>query len=1219
MALRDETESPTRRLEIEVAIAGTFLHAVNPTDADGVPGILGLSVKKSIDNPVPVASIKVNRIPNWVNLGQFGRVGIALGYNGLGATIFEGFVQDRAHGEFDGIIHAAGNSFVLWRTVQIPPQPFGAITTKAAIEKVVAYATTRNPVLNIPATSNVDPDDSSYYTLHSTAELDRQTSAQMIQQIADVEHWVIWENNAGHVVFKDLHTPGDIAFRKLTTTAASSAWIIGQRSREDPTALRTRLTVLGGTITTGVPPNEVTTTPEKTASITPDVIGDIVELPADSFIDAEYSNSLIHDDARAADLAQAKLKVLTGIPRQVTMRIPGDPELDIGQTIDLDYPEKNLVAKFYIFGIEHRVEEKTGYTTILDLRGGEGFGADVAVIPSAAFIVRIDREVFNDDLYIFATFDASTSFAEGGGALTYNWSDNQSPEITTPDIESETAEIITVQLLPADISGDWKVSLTVTDDSNGLVSDTVPFTVDTSPAGTDVQIPAVFAALDNRQTATPDGGGNWYDRTDVGVIAVTARPPDGVLSGIAVFGQTDGTILKTTDFCQTALTQVKAASGGNADIHHMLWDYRNLNLVWAVDDDSRLYYSSDGGDTWSLYNDIGSELGLGAGATLRHIGLPRGGGVWVYGGDGAGNPIIAYDAVVDGHNWVALTLGGELDADLPAVSTSFRVVDAVDVGYGLTIACENADAGDSGVRPIYFNTDPFIPANWKRATGLPVGFTNARFVVGDSVAINFYVGKDDRSIWFTTDGEAYTERTNVFPADVTPHHAIWLPSFVHNLNTANVYLIACEDSTSPSQGIFKSADAMQTVQLVRPVSPFSTWPASSIGRMVAVGSPSAISGGDDQLLLVQSDIGSSPGVYARETAVLQGGAWALREDGVSASNDNITNVKKLGDNHYRVLNMNSNSNIYISGELGQLQRSSDGGQTWVNVGPSPIVIASIDWGVIDVDIAPDGTLYLVATNVTGGTTSGLEPQVYKSIDDGITWGSAIFTHSDLESSNFIRFCSIACNPVNDQIIFVQGNTTIGISKQFYSLDGGSSFTETEGSATQSTGSGRKVIMWGNSRILHAVGNISDAVFYSDDFGVTWTSTGAAAAMDNGQFLTCLVRGSINGLAFALGGSSLDPQVIRTRDHGNTWENIFDGGADFENNITLFNTLIYDSSKDILYICGPVTAFERVRALSNASAILAGDVGSQSWRGLSYNIGSTFDGTGEIAPRGGALL
>ncbi len=71
MALRNEIESATRRLEIEVAIAGTFLHAVNPTDADGVPGILGLSVKKSIDNPVPVASIKVNRIPNWVNLGQF--------------------------------------------------------------------------------------------------------------------------------------------------------------------------------------------------------------------------------------------------------------------------------------------------------------------------------------------------------------------------------------------------------------------------------------------------------------------------------------------------------------------------------------------------------------------------------------------------------------------------------------------------------------------------------------------------------------------------------------------------------------------------------------------------------------------------------------------------------------------------------------------------------------------------------------------------------------------------------------------------------------------------------------------------------------------------------------------------------------------------------------------------------------------------------------------
>lgn len=1084
MTLRDEIEDPTRRLEIEVAIAGTFLHAVNPTTPDGVPGILGLSVKKSIDSPVPVASIRVNRIPNWISLGQFGRVAIALGYNGLGATIFDGTVQDRAPGENDAVIHAAGNSFALFRTVQIPPQVFGAITTKAAIEQVVAYATDRNPTLQIPdepLIRHVDPDSTDYYILHSTAELDRQTSAQMIQTIADIEHWVIWENNAGHIVFKDLHAPGNRVFRVLGTQVAAESWIVGQRSREDPTALRTRLTVLGGTITTGVPPNEVTNTPEKTASITPASLGGIVELPAGSFIDAEYSNSLIHDDDRAADLAVVKLNVLAFIPRQVTMRIPGDPELDIGQTIELDYPEKDLVAPFYIFGIEHKVDN-SGYTTILDLRGGEGSGAQVAIIPTAAFTVRIDREVFNDNLYIFATFDASPSFAEDGGVLTYDWSDNQSPEITTPDIESETAEIITVQLLPADISGDWEVSLAVTD-SNGLVSDIVPVTVDTSPTGTDVQIPAVFAAIDNRQTATPDGGGNWYDRTDVDVTAVTARPPDGVLSGIAVFGQADGTILKTTDFCRTALVEVKPAAGGSPKIWHMLWDYRNRNLVWAVDEDARLYKSSTGGDTWGLYDDLGSVLGLGSGATLRHIGLPRVGGVWVYGGDGAGNPIIARDRTVDGHSWLSIPLGGELSADLPAASTSFRIVDAEDVGFGLTIACENADAGDSGVRPIYFIVDPFVPANWKRATGLSAAFTDARFVVAASrLPTKFLVGKDDQSIWFTVDGEAYTERTSVFPANVTPHHAIWLPNFVHSLNTANVHLIAVEDSASQLEGIYKSADEMQTIELIRPVSPFSTWPASSIGRQVAVGSPVATGGLEDHLWMI--GLGSP-----NESSDLVGPNWTAPVSIAGLVNDEPRPHYLTDSLRFVTDNDNNDPNATTWG-VGR--RTKDGGAIWDTPGTPPNFVLG---GIFTYAIDAGGRVWCLAHT---DDVSFPKLRVCFSDNDGDTWTESTTLGSGVTDET-VEGWKIMPHPTDQNRIAVIAFTSgiVSPARRTHVLtttSRGASWTVNH--STDIT-QGELFLIWTYDCImlpsgrLVAMGPFTTADWwhaYSDDDGASWTAT-----------------------------------------------------------------------------------------------------------------------------------
>ena len=336
-------------------------------------------------------------------------------------------------------------------------------------------------------------------------------------------------------------------------------------------------------------------------------------------------------------------------------------------------------------------------------------------------------------------------------------------------------------------------------------------------------------ALGNRLSATPDGGQNWYDRTDVSVDAVAARPPDGVNSGIAVFGHADGSIRKTTDFCQTALAEVKIPGGGA--ITDMQWDWRDFEKVWAVDDTGKVYLSSNGGDGWGLYNDLRLSTalgGLGLGSlTLWHIGLPSSGGIHVYGGDGAGTPVIAFDATTGGHDWKQRTLGGELLADIPAIDNAYRIIDAVDVGYGLAIALENADAGDSGARPIYYNPTPSDPSAWVRATGLSATFVDAAYIVGGPVnAHQFYAGEQgSRSSWRSNaTGIAYTESTNVFPANVSPHHAIWLPSEIHNLNTANVYLIACEDSVAQASGIYKSADALQTVQAIRPVTGFSTWP-----------------------------------------------------------------------------------------------------------------------------------------------------------------------------------------------------------------------------------------------------------------------------------------------------------------------------------------------------------------------------------------------------------
>ncbi len=1154
MTLKDEVDKPTRKLEIEVWLGLTPLRAqIDPTGADGVPGIISLKVSKSIDNPVPVASVTVNRIPNWIQLGH--QMIVVLGYNGQGAMVFKGTVQDRAHGDLDGQINAVGGLFSMFRTVQIPAQDFsgGAVTTKLAIEQVLDYAMG-------DSYTTIGLDTTTFTIGTATGgnpKLERQTSARMLQAIADLERWRIWENNNGEFVFKDIHAPGEFAFRTYSTVTAANA-IVRQRAREDPTAVRTRLTVRGDTLTTGSSPDETTTTIEETAEVINAAasIPGLAPLPATSFIDAEYSNNLVDTAAKAQSLATAILNEFAFVPQQIQLSVPGDPELDIGQTITVDYPEKNIVAKFYIHGVQHIVDP--GYTTILDLRGGENASVQIGIIPDVSFDARIDREVFNDAVHVFATFDASNSHAADGGALTYDWGDNQAA-ITSPDIEGETAEIITVALDPDDLSGDWTVTLIVTD-SNGLTN-TVTQTIDVTPSGAAVAIPATFAAIDNQQSASPDGGANFYDRADADVVSVTARPPDGVNFGIACFGQADGTIMKTTDFCQTALTEVKPTAGGNPKIWDMQWDYRDLNRVWAVDEDMRVYLSTNGGDGFSLYEDLKTLFSLAAGATLRHIGLPRGGGIWVYGGDGAGNPFIAFDPVVLGHSWVNLTLGGDIDTDGPAASNDYRIVDAVDLGAGLTIVLENADAGDSGARPIYFNVNSLDSAGWQRATGLSAGFTNARFVVPDSIPLYFHVGKDDRSVWNTTDGVAYTEDTLVFPLNVVPHHAIYLPSFIHGLLTANVYLIACEDTSAQASGIYKSADALLTVQAHRPVAGFSTWPTSAIGRQVTVGAP----GANEERIM---------GAYLMGGPTSRGVSW--RASTVDFIDEDLTGVD-VGMNFFRIRAL-SDQLWFISWfdfatdlDTGDASRTKDGGVTWTDDIAKPA--AGRLWQ--DFCRTSDGRIWGLTVEDAGSFD---HVEVWFSDDDGDTWTESYDSTGPVGQ----RMWTLYSHPLDANRVGVLGfdSATRRDPQVFFTINAmdGASATwnvNTEGSNIFANGTLARELgvmqLTSNRLVITQLDTAGTdwSIFTSDDNGANWVKRQVIG--------TTFASERLFGPYGEPGGSRLyvafddrtaspfEFQIWESRDSGNTWADIGNNAPRRTPTSLMRGGMAYDPIGKALYV------------------------------------------------------
>lgn len=693
MTLTTEIAKTTRDLVFAVVIDGTLIQPHDETSLTGTPGLLGLTLSKSFDSPVPTASIKLNRIPNWITRGSL--VQVYLGYNGQFVRVFNGTVQDRSDGTTESFLNCVGNLWKLFRGIEISERDLTGLNVKTALEDILDD-------VNIGASERNTADVPSTFSLGSSGtepKLQRQRSSQMAQTLMDIEGVRVYEDGNGIAHFRVITgAPSAGAFRSYSTNVTATARILGGGIREDPTYTRTKVTVRGATVVEGVAPDETSRVVEATAILSAENKASLIKpaLASGQDVESEYSNSLIDTDLKVAEVAERLLVQFARVPKSLTFEIPGDPEIELGITISLKWPELNASGNWFVQGIQHLID-RSGYRTVLDLRGGPEFGIDVNIKPIASFDFDIDREVFADRVQAVVTFDASNSRdPDSEEALLYAWSDNQT---TTPDIALSTEAVHSVRIDPGAIVGTWSVTLTVTDTEGNTAA--ITRDVDVAETASLVEIPAIYAAIDNRESASRDGGQNWDDQTDVGVISVGARPDDGVNVGQAIYGTSDGKLLKTLDACATALTEVHSVA--SVRFEAVEWDWRDPNRVWALDDDLVLYLSEDEGDTWAVYDDVGNIFGHAA-SIGRTIGLPRGGGVWVYGGTGANNPFIGFDREVGRHNWTELAFGGELAADLPALSAAVAIVDAVDKGdaSGMCIALEDADDGAGTGADLFF-------------------------------------------------------------------------------------------------------------------------------------------------------------------------------------------------------------------------------------------------------------------------------------------------------------------------------------------------------------------------------------------------------------------------------------------------------------------------------------------------------------------------------------
>lgn len=372
------------------------------------------------------------------------------------------------------------------------------------------------------------------------------------------------------------------------------------------------------------------------------------------------------------------------------------------------------------------------------------------------------------------------------------------------------------------------------------------------------------------------------------------------------------------------------------------------------------------------------------------------------------------------------------------------------------------------------------------------------------------------------------------------------------------------------------------------------WAKAVIGGELAEDLGGSGSGSGFSLFAQESPVAA--GNYARRVAALAGTVWGLQSNPGAAVQAEILKLQYLGSNMYRIVTTAEGIQSYLCVAPGQLQRSDDEGQTWTNVGPTPAVSGSDAWGVNDVDIGADGTLWLCCCcDMSGKNNAALPaPAIYKSTDGGLTWGSPVYQDTTKDSGYWRRFIDITAHPTDGQVVLVLGDTYIGVANTWTTVNGGSVWTRRTGSLNQSVNGVRRAVMLdtANDRVVAIMGT---SLAYSDDYGANWTDIGGTE-----PFTYQLIRNHAGLVAFHAGGTGSQPWVKRTLDYGANWTTI----ADETGRVTVdyFRSIAYWDSSDILFIGTEETdASDRVLALADAAQPVVGAISD-----ITSNLDALFD-------------
>jgi len=1132
-----------------VRVANIPLLPSSLTEADTIPGVTDIQYAESFDQPCPVCTITTTRGVAWIKNGF--KTEVDLGYDGLYRRIFTGTIQPRNRPNIsEGRLECGGELWKLVRASFDEIRDVGGLTVAQAIAAIFADVNITNYNLSgVPA-----------YTLAADATIQPGTGMAQLDELLKIDGLRVRETGSGQVVVGRYEgQPSAAAFRKYSTTDTPTMRIVAGGLTEDPAWYRTQITVRGARLADGTDVTATVTLSDTSLAQPP--------LAAGKQITDVFNIPLIWDTAKALAAAIRIAGEHGRIPQAFRLQIPMDMQLEIGTTLNIDAPEWGISGNWLIWGISHNVVSDI---TECDLRGGPQFGGTINVNPIAQFTFAAENQPLGAQRYTFVTLDATDSYQPDNAdeVLTYDWSGDQDAA-DSPDIDSQTARKFTVRINPTGISV-LTVTLIVTNEA-GLTA-TVIRQINITPEGTDTIVVALFAALKTRFAASMDGGENWNFQTGTNVNIVAAAPSDGVHTGYAMFngGSGEDVLYRTTDGCATAPVQVLAAVG--SPFKDIQWDWRNPLRVYALTDSCKLYESLDYGATWHLLADFDDALDLSGNGIGRKLGLPAGGGVWVFGGTGVGTVLIAF--IVG--EVIGLTTGGELAADLPAASTALAIVDAVDRGDGggLIIILENYDASDSGVRPIYLTQGgPFTPLDWKRATGLTAGLTTAGRVVlpANAGAGHFHALLNNRDVWHingTTGVPVCTLQANVLDVGFTPNEGLWMAEEAEGLSSVECHLLAIEDAAG-NGAIVKSFDGLVTVDDVLPG--MTVWPVvGAKGKDVAIGPPTS-AGGAPRVLL--GGLLSSP--------TERFAAWSLGGPNFSKkifpANLDLDNfwfwqaiTSTLWFGFWGPFDGKDNQNDF------HVVRTKDGGATWNDL-YTVVIAAGYVWQ--DIQRAADGRLWGVAID----GADGKHMKIAYSDDQGDNWTQS---KDDPGTAVEERIMHIVPSPTNPNRIAVMGRDRITAPTlhnciTWITLDRGASWTKNDFNNLYGGVSAKTLnrLMLASNRLVISGFDVdnNEVIWTSDDNGLTWIERKEIVKIGgSAQPIYGPVGNTVGGILFFMYEndtiSPIDIQVWRSVDGAQTWQQIVSAALGNKppqpaTNDRYRGGIAYDQGADALYLFG----------------------------------------------------